>query len=62
MLDINQFVCQVYKVDNGLLNDMKHDLFQVYVHSPVFSRDFFKILSFAIFISQPQSPFYEQLQ
>ena len=62
MSDINQFVCQVYKVNNGLLNDMKNDLFQVYVYSPVFSHDFFKIPSFAIFIPQPRSPFYEQLQ
>ena len=62
MSDINQFVCQVYKVNNGLLNDMKNDLFQVYVYSPVFFHDFFKIPSFAIFIPQPQSPFYEQLQ
>ena len=62
MSDINQFVCQVYRVNNGLLNDMKNDLFQVYVYSPVSSCDFFKIPSFAIFIPQPRSPFYEQLR
>ena len=62
MSDINQFVCQVYKVNNGLLNDVKNDLFQVYVYSPDFSHDFFKIPSFAIFIPQLRSPFYEQLQ
>ena len=28
------------KVNNGLLNDMKNDLFQVYVYSPVFSMTF----------------------
>ena len=46
------------KVYNGLLND----LLQVYVYSPVFSHDVFKIPSFAIFIPQPRTPFYEQLQ
>ena len=50
------------KINNGLLNDIKNDLFQVYVYSPVFSHDFFKIPSFAIFIPQPGSPFYEKLQ
>ena len=51
-------ICIPGKVNNGLLND----LFQVYVYSPVFSHDVFKIPSFAIFIPQPRSPFYEQLQ
>ena len=51
-------ICLPGKVYNGLLND----LFQVYVYSPVFSHDFFKIPSFAIFIPHPRSPFYEQLQ
>ena len=51
-------ICIPGKVNNGLLND----LFQVYVYSPVFSHDVFKIPYFAIFIPQPQSPFYEQLQ
>ena len=31
MSDINQ-VCMSGKVSNGLLNDMKNDLFQVYVY------------------------------
>ena len=51
-------ICIPGKVNNGLLND----LFQVYVYSPVFSHGVFKIPSFAIFIPQPRSPFYEQLQ
>ena len=50
------------KVNKGMLNDIKNDLFQVYVYSPVFCHDFFKILSFANFIPQSRSPFYEQLQ
>ena len=55
-------ICMPGKVNNGLVNDIKNDLFQVYMYSPVFSDDFFKIPSFAIFIPQPRSPFYEQLQ
>ena len=51
-------ICIPGKVNNGLLND----LFQVYVYSLVFSHDVFKTPSFAIFILQPRSPFYEQLQ
>ena len=51
-------ICIPGKVNNGLLND----LFQVYLYSPVFSHDVFKIPSFAILIPQPRSPFYEQLQ
>ena len=50
------------KVNNGLLNDIKNDLFQVLRVLTSFSHDFFKIPSFAIFIPQPRSPFYEQLQ
>ena len=34
----------------------------VYVYSPVFSHDVFEIPSFAIFIPQPRTPFYEQPQ
>ena len=51
-------ICIPGKVNNGVLND----LFQFYVYSPVFSHDVFKIPPFAIFIPQPRSPFYEQLQ
>ena len=51
-------ICMPGKVYNGLLND----LFQVYVYSPVFSHDVFKIPSFAIFIPQLRTPFYEQPQ
>ena len=51
-------ICMPGKVYNGLLND----LFQVYVYSPVFSHDVFKITSFVIFIPQPRTPFYEQPQ
>ena len=52
------------KVNNGLLNDIKDDLFQVLcVLTSFFPRLFnFKIPSFAIFIPQPRSPFNEQLQ
>ena len=54
-------ICMPGKVNNGLLNDCH--LFQVYVYSPFFfSDDFFKIPYFAIFIPQPRSPFYEQVQ
>ena len=43
-------ICVPGKVNNGLLNDMKNELYQVYVYSPVFSHDFFKIPSFAIYL------------
>ena len=50
MSDINQFVCQA-RSNNGLLNDIKNDLFQVLGVLTSFSLDFFKISSFAIFHS-----------
>ena len=33
-------ICMPGKVNNGLLNDMKNELFQVYVYSPVFPMTF----------------------
>ena len=55
-------ICMPGKVNNGLLNDIKMTCSRFYVYSTVFSHDFFKIPSFAIFIPQPRSPLYEQLQ
>ena len=33
-------ICMSGKINNGLLNDMKNELFQVYVYSPVFPMAF----------------------
>ena len=33
-------ICMPGKINNGLLNDMKNELFQVYVYSPVFPMTF----------------------
>ena len=33
-------ICMPGKVNNGLLNDIKNDLFQVYVYSPAFPMTF----------------------
>ena len=55
-------ICMPGKVNNGLLNDIKNDRFQVLCVLTSFFPWLFKIPSFAIFIPQPRSAFYEQLQ